>query len=60
MPKSTARKPEPFVRHHPKDAVNGVARFRRAIGFLPAKGPLPSKKFLEERAERGLTSRAGD
>ena len=60
MTKSTARKPEPFVRHHPKDAVNGVARMRRAFGSIPVKGPLPSKRFIEERAERWLTERNRD
>ena len=60
MPKITARSPEPLVRHHPKDVVNGVARMRRAFGSIPVKGPLPSKDFFEERAKRWLAERARD
>lgn len=59
MPKLVASGPEPMMKHHPKDADRGLERFRKAIGSFPAEGPLPSKKFIEERAERGLTTRAG-
>ena len=60
MAKQTAPCPEPLIRRHPKDAENGLARFRRAAGSLPVSGPLPSKNFLEDRAERELSERASD
>lgn len=58
MPKLVASGSGPTVKHHPKDARTGLDRFQKAIGRFPARGPLPSKKFIEERAERGLTTRA--
>jgi hypothetical protein len=40
--------------HHPKDDATGLDRFRKVIGSIALKGPVPSKKFLcseDEHAE---------
>ncbi len=43
-----AYKPEPAVKHHPRDPSSTPERFKQLAGAIPLKRPAPSPKFLEE------------
>jgi hypothetical protein len=37
---------------HPRTADKGLTRFRRVLGSIALRGPVPSKKFLDDTTER--------
>jgi hypothetical protein len=44
---------------HPKTTDKDLTRFRKAVGSIRLRGPVPSKKFLDDRFER-TSDRARD
>ncbi len=50
---------KPTIIRHPKTADASLARFRRVVGSVALRGPVPSQKFLDERADR-LVGRGSD
>lgn len=37
---------------HPKTADKDLTRFRRVLGSIALRGPVPSRKFLDDATER--------
>jgi hypothetical protein len=48
----TVKAPACQTIRHPRTADKDLTRFRRVLGSIALRGPVPSKKFLDDRTER--------
>ena len=48
----TVKTPACQTIRHPRTADKDLSRFRRVLGSIALRGPVPSKKFLDDVIER--------